>query len=391
MHSSSQIRIEKKLNKLLAEIRSGKREGSIVSAKTIASISSENQEAWRLLRQELDDMGIGTSLFLHHRSFVVAWFQQAFAAGAFEEGASGDVKIATVQDTSKFPVVTEEAALAAAFYPRILEKGEPMERNVGRPGGVLKRALQGFGARIATRSKGDTGAPGSVKALKGDKPPPRKLILDDESSERDSPTSKSHARSLSTGDQPSGLDIQHTQHDELQSRSISSGPRSATAATARVTSHPSVAPRPRSQEHVQYVMSLHDELHKWPSSPLRQSASALRSESNASLKRCDQEPLSPLHQDAYDKHEAVLRDTYYARSAAETAKMASARRSLKLGAESRFERPVAPAFFDLASSGMEMVFPSPPPKALALPEVPIPMKEAGLPEMWFGWSDQRKQ
>ena len=85
VNSSSQIRIERKLECLLAEMKAGKRDGSIVSANTIESLSADDKAAWKQLRSGLEDYGITTSMFLQHRTFIVAWFQKAIKTGAFQE------------------------------------------------------------------------------------------------------------------------------------------------------------------------------------------------------------------------------------------------------------------------------------------------------------------
>jgi hypothetical protein len=55
--SQSQARIEVNLDKLFAEMRSGKRTRSI-SSKSIGPISAGDKELWRQLQRELEDVGI---------------------------------------------------------------------------------------------------------------------------------------------------------------------------------------------------------------------------------------------------------------------------------------------------------------------------------------------
>ncbi len=50
----------------LDELRDGKREGSVVSAQTTASLSADEKEAWRQLRKELESVGITPTLFAQH-------------------------------------------------------------------------------------------------------------------------------------------------------------------------------------------------------------------------------------------------------------------------------------------------------------------------------------
>ena len=87
---SSHARLEKKLNLLIAEVRAGKREGSVISTRTIDSVARNNQETWETLRRELEDVGISPAIITEKRQFIVAWFQEAVAAGEFEEDAPSD-------------------------------------------------------------------------------------------------------------------------------------------------------------------------------------------------------------------------------------------------------------------------------------------------------------
>ena len=83
--SSSNARLEEKLNILIAEVRSGKREGSVISIETVDSITRNNQESWNGFRRELEDVGISSSVIAAKRDFLIVWFQEAVAAGKLEE------------------------------------------------------------------------------------------------------------------------------------------------------------------------------------------------------------------------------------------------------------------------------------------------------------------
>ena len=83
--SSSNARLEEKLNILIAEVRSGKRESSVISIETVDSITRNNQEAWDAFRKELEDVGISSSVIAEKRDFLIVWFQEAVAAGKLEE------------------------------------------------------------------------------------------------------------------------------------------------------------------------------------------------------------------------------------------------------------------------------------------------------------------
>lgn len=84
-HRSSHARLEKKLNLLIAEVRTGKREGSVVSTKTFDTAVQNDRETWDALRRELEDIGISPGVITEKRSFIIAWFQEAVGAGKLEE------------------------------------------------------------------------------------------------------------------------------------------------------------------------------------------------------------------------------------------------------------------------------------------------------------------
>ena len=89
-YSSSHARLEKKLNLLITEVRAGRREGSVVSVQTIDTIARNNQESWDVLRRELEDIGISPGVISEKRQFIIAWFQEAVAAGQLEEDTPSD-------------------------------------------------------------------------------------------------------------------------------------------------------------------------------------------------------------------------------------------------------------------------------------------------------------
>ena len=72
---------------MIAEIRGGKREGSVVSTKTFDTSAQNDHETWEALRRELEDIGISPSVITEKRHFIIAWFQEAVAAGKLEEDA----------------------------------------------------------------------------------------------------------------------------------------------------------------------------------------------------------------------------------------------------------------------------------------------------------------
>ena len=84
-YSSSHARLESKLNLLIAEVRAGKREGSVISTQTFDTTARNDRETWEALRRELEDIGISPGIITEKRQFIIAWFQEAVAAGRLEE------------------------------------------------------------------------------------------------------------------------------------------------------------------------------------------------------------------------------------------------------------------------------------------------------------------
>ena len=87
---SSNARLENKLDLLIAEIRSGEREGSVISTHTFDTATQNSREAWEALRRELEDIGISPEIINEKRQFIVTWFQEAVAMGKLEEAASSE-------------------------------------------------------------------------------------------------------------------------------------------------------------------------------------------------------------------------------------------------------------------------------------------------------------
>ena len=83
--NTSQIRVETKLDKFIEEFRQGRKETSIVSLQTADSLTADDRAAWRTIRKELEEIGIGVAAFDANRNFIFDWFMRAVKTGAFEE------------------------------------------------------------------------------------------------------------------------------------------------------------------------------------------------------------------------------------------------------------------------------------------------------------------
>ena len=89
-HRSSHKRLENKLNLLIAEVRAGKREGSVISTQAFDTTARNDQETWEALRRELEDIDISPGIVTEKRQFIIAWFQEAVASGRLEEDIASD-------------------------------------------------------------------------------------------------------------------------------------------------------------------------------------------------------------------------------------------------------------------------------------------------------------
>lgn len=78
------------MNILLAEVRAGKRDGSVISTQTCDTITGNDRETWEALRRELEDIGISPGIIIEKREFIIAWVREAVATGKLEEAVSSD-------------------------------------------------------------------------------------------------------------------------------------------------------------------------------------------------------------------------------------------------------------------------------------------------------------
>ena len=89
-HSTSQIVVERQLNKFMNEYQEGKHEASVITTQTIESLSMNEKQMWRTIRKELEDIGISVTAFDANKDFIMDWFKVAISNGAFEEQAPED-------------------------------------------------------------------------------------------------------------------------------------------------------------------------------------------------------------------------------------------------------------------------------------------------------------
>ena len=62
----------------------------MISTQTFDTTARNEQETWEALRGELEDIGISSGVITEKRQFIIAWFQEAVAAGRLEEDVVSD-------------------------------------------------------------------------------------------------------------------------------------------------------------------------------------------------------------------------------------------------------------------------------------------------------------
>lgn len=83
--ATSQIRVEQKLEELIQEYRSGRKENSIVSRLTVDSLDADQRAQWRTIRKELEDHGITLEMFNANKDFILSWISKAISEHSLQE------------------------------------------------------------------------------------------------------------------------------------------------------------------------------------------------------------------------------------------------------------------------------------------------------------------
>ena len=87
LYSTSQTRVEQKLDKFISEIQQGKRAPSVISLQTVEDLDPDDEETWKTIRKDLEDIGISVTAFDANKDFIFEWISNAVATGAFQEKA----------------------------------------------------------------------------------------------------------------------------------------------------------------------------------------------------------------------------------------------------------------------------------------------------------------
>ncbi|KAI9674531.1 MAG: hypothetical protein M1817_001869 [Caeruleum heppii] len=81
--NACQARVEKKLEKFIAEFRAGLREGSVVSSRSPQAV--DDADSWAELQRELEDIGISAGMVSEHHDYIRSWFKEVIASGLLNE------------------------------------------------------------------------------------------------------------------------------------------------------------------------------------------------------------------------------------------------------------------------------------------------------------------
>ena len=103
--STSQMRVEQKLDRFIRNVQQGKRAPSVAS--TVDSLDPDDKEAWRTIRKELQDIGISIQAFDANKDFIFEKISNVVNAGEFQEQAvsdMGEFQEQTVSNAGEFRV-----------------------------------------------------------------------------------------------------------------------------------------------------------------------------------------------------------------------------------------------------------------------------------------------
>ena len=87
--SGSLVRIERLLEQLTLEYRSGLRESSVISNSTIESAEQGDELVWSQISKELEDVGITQNMVVEYQEFIISWIKAALLDGEFVESDPG--------------------------------------------------------------------------------------------------------------------------------------------------------------------------------------------------------------------------------------------------------------------------------------------------------------
>ena len=85
--SAGLARVEKLLQQLVLDHQLGLREGSVISTDNLVSAEEGDEDIWRQIARELDDIGITSDLIREHRVYITDWIRMALETGELQEAS----------------------------------------------------------------------------------------------------------------------------------------------------------------------------------------------------------------------------------------------------------------------------------------------------------------
>ena len=123
--STSQHTVQNQLNKFLRDYQKERHEGSEITIETIESISSDEKEAWRTIRKDLQDIGLTVGAFEANKEFILKWFQEGFNSGAFESDVSTEIShesTVKTETSNEKPKVSPKVSSSSSFATGALKE-----------------------------------------------------------------------------------------------------------------------------------------------------------------------------------------------------------------------------------------------------------------------------
>ena len=117
------------MNILIAEVRAGKREGSVISTQGFEEAAENDRATWSALQRDLENVGVSAEAIEDNKPMIINWFREAVAAGKLEEDEPpwDDASTLNMGDSASF-----------------FEKKEAGPVRAGSGDSVVKRALMAF-------------------------------------------------------------------------------------------------------------------------------------------------------------------------------------------------------------------------------------------------------
>lgn len=99
----SQQQLERKLAQFIAEVREGRRQGSVLSLDRVDSAPMEDDALWSQLCLELENAGIPITTLREQKDWVISWFKKALLSGALQKETAPDEPRSPFDDKYRIP------------------------------------------------------------------------------------------------------------------------------------------------------------------------------------------------------------------------------------------------------------------------------------------------